>query len=160
MVMSGSSVMTALAAAFMRSRARLSLGFSKPYLAQSLARLFVSSELMHAIENGCLLLCKGSSVDSHYDPCIWEDLVWKLKLPHIFESHTRIQRKHKTVSSMSDLSRPPTWNSPCPQPGSSGDQSSSKRDRRRMRYKDKLSWKIDRVSNSLLPFTRLHTKKV
>ncbi len=37
MVMSGSSVTTALAAAFMRSSARLSLGFSKSYLAHSLA---------------------------------------------------------------------------------------------------------------------------
>ena len=34
--MSGSSAMTALAAAFMRSRARLSFGFSKPYLLENL----------------------------------------------------------------------------------------------------------------------------
>lgn len=36
MVISGSSAMTALAAAFMRSRARLSFGFSKPYLLANL----------------------------------------------------------------------------------------------------------------------------
>lgn len=37
-VISGRSVTTALAAAFMRSRALLSFGFSKPYLAHILER--------------------------------------------------------------------------------------------------------------------------
>lgn len=38
MAMSGSSVMTVLAAAFMRSSALLSFGFSKPYFAANLDR--------------------------------------------------------------------------------------------------------------------------
>lgn len=39
MVMSESSAMTALAAAFMRSSARLSFGFSKPYFVANLAQV-------------------------------------------------------------------------------------------------------------------------
>ena len=84
MVMSGSSVTTARAAVFMRSKALLSLGFSNPYFAHSLheARLDISQQNYNGDK---LILCEAPPVYADDDPSVREEVVWLFERPHVFK---------------------------------------------------------------------------
>lgn len=92
MVMSGSSVTTARAAAFMRSKALLSLGFSNSYFAHSLHG--TKSDLSQQTYNGAkLILCEAPPVYADDDPSVREEVVWLLKRPHVFKpTHCRLAK--------------------------------------------------------------------
>ena len=72
--------MTAIAAAFMRSSARRSLGFSNAYLFENL----ISCEHIALREGQEGVLVETSTVDADYDPCVWDEEVWLLEILHVF----------------------------------------------------------------------------
>jgi len=82
MTISGSSVKTALAAAFMRSSARRSFGFSNEYLFENLLKLSI-----YQIENekgAEELLVESSPINADDNPCVWEEQIWLLEGFHVF----------------------------------------------------------------------------
>ena len=82
MTISGSSFMTAIAAAFMRSSARRSLGFSKAYLFENL--ISISKDCGES--EWTAILVETSTVDADYDPGVWDEEVWLLETLHVFVS--------------------------------------------------------------------------
>jgi hypothetical protein len=82
MTISGSSVKTALAAAFMRSSARLSFGFSKAYLFENLELVRIGFKEGLGEDR----LVESSSIDSDYDPCVGEEQVRLLEGLYVFVS--------------------------------------------------------------------------
>jgi hypothetical protein len=82
MTISGSSVMTALAAAFMRSSARRSFGFSKEYLFENLR--FIST-WTRKIGKG-LSLMESSAINADSDPRVRQEQIRLLERFHVFIS--------------------------------------------------------------------------
>jgi hypothetical protein len=78
---SGNSARTAFAAAFMRSSARRSFGFSKAYLFENLAVHQNQSSISRSRRDA---LVESSSVDSHHDPRVWEEQVGLLEGLYVF----------------------------------------------------------------------------
>jgi hypothetical protein len=80
---SGCSVITALAAAFMRSNARRSFGFSNACLAENLS--FIRD--FYRLDRGGLdILVEASSIDADHDPGVGEENIWLFKGLDIFVS--------------------------------------------------------------------------
>jgi len=77
--------MTALAAAFMSSRARLSLGFSNAYLSANLLshkqrKARVRSSLRE------VLLCEATTINPYHDPRVGKEYIRLFEVPNVFES--------------------------------------------------------------------------
>jgi hypothetical protein len=79
-----------LAAAFMRSSARRSLGFSKLYFAHILScvRFCCNAPQRDLIIS---LLGKRPTIYPDHNPCVWEQVVWLLEGADIFKSVERVR---------------------------------------------------------------------
>ncbi len=67
MMMSGKSTITALAAAFISSRARRSFGFSKAYLEENLVKI----NLIYSKISWANALMETAPVDTNNYPSVW-----------------------------------------------------------------------------------------
>jgi hypothetical protein len=89
--MSGMSVMTDLAAAFMSAKALLSFGLAHSYLVANFWDCQLDTEKLGVTgREGQSILCEGATIDPDDDPGIGEQVIWLLELLHVLESVDRV----------------------------------------------------------------------